>query len=355
MSDILKKLNKEELEFLMNLAKQGSVPKIEEPIIVEEVKEVEKQKEEVEEPKYPTEEQKRRYEERMEKIQDYLTPMEREEYFIEQWEAFWKRVEVKPVKLPIGIRMQFENLREVYNHFKLIQGTNHDDATFVIKRDKIEGLEYSQMDPAHIQLLAVFFDKYSTWLYEVIEDYIIPEEGVDYENPRFTIDLKAILSHITSEDLKSNSGVFLEANIKDKKFKIWTNTFEAEYEMYETYNDVPIPKIDLPRIATIDLKRLNDAIKKFDEVKFYVKDYKLIAEVKDEFATKRAVISEVVESNVNGIEAVYSAEYLSNFLNYALKLTKEAELKFNKNMPLQISFKTSIAKVDYFLAPRYEN
>jgi hypothetical protein len=160
MSDILKKLSKEELEFLMNLAKQKSVPKIEEPIIVEEVKEVEKPKEEVEEPKYPTEEQKRRYEERMEKIQDYLTPMEREEYFIEQWEAFWKRVEVKPMKLPIGIRMQFENLREVYNHLKLIQGTNRDDATFVIKRDKIEGLEYSQMDPAHIQLLAVFFDKY---------------------------------------------------------------------------------------------------------------------------------------------------------------------------------------------------
>jgi hypothetical protein len=352
MSDILKKLNKEELEFLMNLAKQTNLSetKENEPIMEEELETEEVEK--VEEEKYPTEEQKRKYEERLEKLKDDLYPNERERYFIEQWEAFWKKIDAKPIKLPIGIKIQFENIKEFYDHLKLIQKTIGDEATFIIKKD---GLEYSQMDPSHIQLLAISFDKYSTWQYEIIEDYIIPDDRIDYDNPRFTIDLGLLLPHISNEDLKSSDGVFLEANIKNNKIKIWSNTFEVESEMFEMHEDVPIPKIDLPNIATIDLRKLNDAIKKFDSVKFFVNENKLIADVRDEFTTKKAVISEEVENNANGIEAIYSAVILSNFLNYASKLIKKAELKFTKNMPLQISFKTNIAKVEYLLAPRVED
>jgi len=235
------------------------------------------------------------------------------------------------------IKMQFS--KEFIEILRLLKVIDEYQAFFHLNN---KGMQYSMLDPSHVQLLLVDFKG----MYENIEEC------------KFGIRIGDFLNIISSEDLKNMNNLTLEIDLANKKMRMLTNTINIEGDLIYTEGSdefafLPEPKLDAEVEAEIDLKNLLNAIKGFEEAKLTIENGRLFVYTENENIKKKTFIPSKLSSK-DGVCSVYSNHYLGEFLKRAVRLTKSAKLLFANEKPLNIKFETKIAKISYWLAPRVE-
>lgn len=224
------------------------------------------------------------------------------------------------------------------------------EATFKIKPN---GIELVAMDPANVAMV-VF-----TLLGSAFVEYDVKEEtslAINLNN------LKQILRRVSPSDMLT-----IEAT-EDNKLQIQlkgatTRTFSMPIIDLEE-REQRIPDLSFPVSIKTTSSVLNDAIEDVDIVAESVtllaesRKFTVIAEGdlnRAKIEIKEGEETKITVDTKEKIKAKYSIEYLKKMTGGS-KLSDEVTIKFNKDYPLQLEYKT-INKVHlmFILAPRVES
>ena len=223
------------------------------------------------------------------------------------------------------------------------------EARFKVTKDAIELVA---MDPANVAM--VIFKLLSSCFteYDVKGDI---EIAINLEN------LKQILRRAGANDM-------LTLELGDNKLKIQlkgntTRTFNLPIIELEE-KEQKIPELKFPVTITLPSKTLNEAIEDADIVAESVsfeaepKKFSVIAEgdlSQAHIEIKESDNNKILMEGTTKIRAKYSIEYLKKMMGGS-KLADEVVIRFNKDYPLKLEYKT-VDKVmlSFILAPRVEN
>jgi len=224
------------------------------------------------------------------------------------------------------------------------------EATFKIKPN---GIELVAMDPANVAMV-VF-----NLLGSAFVEYDVKEEtslAINLNN------LKQILRRVSPSDMLT-----IEAT-EDNKLQIQlkgatTRTFSMPIIDLEE-REQRIPDLSFPVSIKTTSSVLNDAIEDVDIVAESVtllaesKKFTVIAEGdlnRAKIEIKEGEETKITVDTKEKIKAKYSIEYLKKMMGGS-KLSDEVTIRFNKDYPLQLEYKT-INKVHlmFILAPRVES
>ena len=221
------------------------------------------------------------------------------------------------------------------------------EARFKITKDAIELVA---MDPANVAMVVFKLLSSAFVEYELEEEV---EIATNFAN------LKQVMKRAKSNDMLTLS---LEENRLKLTFKgTSTRTFMlATIELDE--KEQKVPNLTFPVSIKTSTQALADAIDDADvfadSVTFIVENGKFIIEAEGDTNKVRNEISdgaEITAETQDKISAKYSIEYLKKMMTGA-KLSDDVVIKFNKDYPLMLEFKT-VDKVllSFILAPRVEN
>ncbi|RMF07028.1 proliferating cell nuclear antigen (pcna) [Candidatus Woesearchaeota archaeon] len=221
------------------------------------------------------------------------------------------------------------------------------EARFKITKDAIELIA---MDPANVAMVVFKLLSSAFVEYELEEEVEIATNFAD---------LKQVMKRAKSNDM-------LTLALEENRLKITlkgnsTRTFMlATIELDE--KEQKVPNLTFPVSVKTSTQVLGDAIDDADvfadSVTFIVENGKFIIEAEANTNRVRNEISEGAEINAetqDKVSAKYSIEYLKKMMTGA-KLSDDVVIKFNKDYPLMLEFKT-VDKVmlSFILAPRVEN
>jgi len=216
-----------------------------------------------------------------------------------------------------------------------------------------EAIELVAMDPANVAMVVFKLLSSCFTEYDISQDV---EIAINLGN------LKQILRRAGANDMLS-----LEL-ADDNKLKIQlkgntTRTFNLPIIELEE-KEQKIPDLQFPVSIVLPSKTLNDAIEDVDivaeSVSFEAEPQKLTILAEGDLSQAKIEIKESDSNKIQAegtekVKAKYSIEYLKKMIGGS-KLSNEVSIKFNKDYPLKIEYKT-IDKVDlsFILAPRVEN
>lgn len=225
-----------------------------------------------------------------------------------------------------------------------------EEAMFIVNDD---GITFRGMDPSHVALLDVTFPKSSFDHFDSKTSFF----GIRID------DFKTVFNTASNTDT-------IELNIENERFmKVSINgSLDMEYnvrliEKHEV--NTPIPKIDYKAKLSVEPNTLSRIISNIQHISEFIMintnqegvefsgqgdagDAKINLE-KGNTALKEL---DLLEDS----SAVYSLEYMSSIIREIGKASKMVNMEYADKNPIHILFEMpSLAKVEYYLAPRVEN
>lgn len=221
------------------------------------------------------------------------------------------------------------------------------EARFKVTSDAIELVA---MDPANVAMVIFKLLNSAFVEYDVKEDV---EIAINFPN------LRQIMRRTKPTDM-------LTLSLEENRLKITlkgssTRTFHLPIiELEEKEQKVPDLKFPVSVKATTEMlaDAIEDADVIADSVSFSVESGKFIIEAESDLNKTKAEMKEGLEITTDSqdkVQAKYSIEYLKKMMSGS-KLSNEVVIKFNKDYPLLLEYKT-VDKVvlSFILAPRVEN
>jgi len=225
-----------------------------------------------------------------------------------------------------------------------------EDAMFIVNDD---GITFRGIDPAHVALLDVTFPK-STF------------ETLESQTSFFGLRVDDFKNVINS----AGNGDFIELHIeKDDSMKIMIDgILRMEYTLKlleKTGITTPIPKVDVKSKVTISpnvLAKILDNIEKMsehvtinagiDKIQFLGKGDVGNAKIDLEKTNPDLKVLNVSEESTS----MYSLEYMAKIIRHIGRTCKSVDFEYGEMTPMHMLFELpSMARVDYYLAPRVEN
>ena len=221
------------------------------------------------------------------------------------------------------------------------------EARFKVTSDAIELVA---MDPANVAMVVFKLLSSSFVEYDVKEKV---EIAINFPQ------LKQVMKRTKPTDM-------LTLTLEENRFKITlkgtsTRTFFIPILELED-KEQKVPDLKFPIAVKTTTEMLSDAIEDADiiadSVSLIVDNGKFIIEAESDLNKTRTEMKDgvdIVSDTKDKVSAKYSIEYLKKMMAGA-KLAEEVSIKFNKDYPLMLEYKT-VDKVmlTFILAPRVEN
>ncbi len=225
-----------------------------------------------------------------------------------------------------------------------------DEAMFICNQD---GVTFRGIDPAHVSLLDITFPASSFALYECSATFF----GIS------VTDFRNILSSAANDDyveLAIESSHKMRISIKGRLEIIYDLKLVERTEVstqipkVEATSKISLSPSTLAKIMT-DIERVSESVTISsipERVQFLGSGDIGRAQVDLEKGNAELSLLEVVKDS----HAVYSLEYLAKIIRNIGKASKNVNMEYGTQTPIRMLFEMpSMAKVDYYLAPRIEN
>ena len=225
-----------------------------------------------------------------------------------------------------------------------------EDAMFIVNND---GITFRGMDPSHVALLDVTFPKSSF-------------DHLEGETSFFGIridDFKTVFNTATNTDT-------IELNIENERLmKVSINgSLDMEYNVHlieKQEVNTPIPKTEYKAKLSVEPSTLSRIISNIQ----HISDFVMINSNPErvEFSGQGDLGDAKINLDKESTDlkkldlqedssAVYSLEYMAKIIRDIGKASKIVNMEYADKNPIHISFEMpSLAKVEYYLAPRVES
>jgi len=225
-----------------------------------------------------------------------------------------------------------------------------EDAMFIVNDD---GVTFRGMDPSHVALLDVTFPKSSF-------------EELDSETSFFGLrvnDFKTVFNSASNDDV-------VELNIADNSIMrvSISGSLSMEYNIRlieRTEVNTPIPKTEYHTKLALEPNTLTRILSNIEKISDYVtidcnsngvnfSGKGDVGDAKIKLERGNPDLKEITSSESSS--AVYSLEYMAKIIRDIGRASKLVNMEYANRNPIHILFEMpSMAKVEYYLAPRVEN
>jgi len=225
-----------------------------------------------------------------------------------------------------------------------------EEVMFIVNDD---GVTFRGMDPSHVALLDVTFPKSSF-------------DHLESETSFFGIridDLKTVFNTATNTDT-------IELNIENERFmKVSMNgSLDMEYNVRlieKQQVNTPIPKTEYTAKLSVEPDILSRIVSNIQHISEFIMintnqegiEFSGQGDAGDAKINLEKGNTDLKELDLSeDSSAVYSLEYMAKIIRDIGKASKMVNMEYADKNPIHITFEMpSLAKVEYYLAPRIEN